>query len=95
FGEPGARMYRTGDVVRWRGDGLLDFLGRVDDQVKVRGYRVEPGEIEDALTADASVARAAVVVREDTPGVKRLAAYLVPAAGAVDVTALRRSLAAR
>ncbi|MER5783106.1 amino acid adenylation domain-containing protein [Streptomyces mobaraensis] len=95
FGEPGARMYRTGDVVRWRRDGLLDFLGRVDDQVKIRGYRVEPGEIEDALTADASVAQAAVVVREDIPGVKSLAAYLVPAAGAVDVAGLRRSLAAR
>ncbi|WP_372411626.1 amino acid adenylation domain-containing protein [Streptomyces luteireticuli] len=95
FGAPGDRMYRTGDVVRWRRDGLLDFLGRVDDQVKIRGYRVEPGEIEDALTRLASVAHAAVVVREDTPGVKRLAAYLVPAGpDGIDVAAVRAALAA-
>ncbi|MFB7949715.1 amino acid adenylation domain-containing protein [Kitasatospora phosalacinea] len=96
FGTPGARMYRTGDVVRWRQDGLLDFLGRADDQVKIRGYRVEPGEIEDALTAHQDVAQAAVVVREDTPGVKRLAAYLVPSEGTlISAAAIRRTLAAR
>ncbi|MFJ9953680.1 condensation domain-containing protein, partial [Kitasatospora sp. NPDC091207] len=74
---------------------LLDFLGRADDQVKIRGYRVEPGEIEDAIALDPSVAQAAVVVREDTPGVKRLVAYLVPAATAVDLGAVRNELAAR
>ncbi|MFC8723393.1 amino acid adenylation domain-containing protein, partial [Kitasatospora sp. NPDC057198] len=96
FGAPGARMYRTGDVVRWRQDGLLDFLGRADDQVKIRGYRIEPGEVEDALSAHQDVARAAVVVREDTPGVKRLVAYLVPSEGTlISAAAIRRTLAAR
>ncbi|MFE2913392.1 non-ribosomal peptide synthetase [Kitasatospora indigofera] len=96
FGEPGARMYRTGDVVRWRQDGLLDFLGRVDDQVKIRGYRVEPGEIEDAVALHPDVARAAVVVREDTPGVKRLVAYLVPGEGTlIEAASVRRMLAGR
>nr|WP_282204723.1 AMP-binding protein [Kitasatospora fiedleri] len=92
FGAPGARMYRTGDVVRWRADGLLDFLGRADDQVKIRGYRIEPGEIEDALTAHPGIAQAAVVVREDTPGVKRLVAYLV---GTAEPDEVRTALAAR
>jgi aryl carrier-like protein len=96
FGEPGGRMYRTGDVVRWRQDGLLDFLGRVDDQVKIRGYRVEPGEIEDAIAEHPGVAQAAVVVREDTPGVKRLAAYLVPSEGTlIETPVVRRMLAGR
>ncbi|WP_371483465.1 amino acid adenylation domain-containing protein [Kitasatospora sp. NBC_00315] len=96
FGVPGGRMYRTGDVVRWRREGLLDFLGRVDDQVKIRGYRVEPGEVEDAIAAHPGVAQAAVVVREDTPGVKRLAAYLVPGEGTlIETPAVRRMLAGR
>jgi hypothetical protein len=80
-GEAGRRVYRSGDRVRWRAAGELDYLGRLDQQVQVRGFRVEPGEVEAALLALAPVAAAAVVPRDDLPAGPGLAAYFVPAGG--------------
>jgi amino acid adenylation domain-containing protein len=85
----GGRLYRTGDRVRWRADGELEYLGRLDEQVKIRGLRIELGEIEAALRRGQGVADCAVVAREDAPGEKRLVAYVV---GGGEAAALREHL---
>ncbi|MFG6459708.1 amino acid adenylation domain-containing protein [Roseateles sp. BYS96W] len=81
YGEPGRRMYATGDVVRWLEGGTLEYLGRADQQLKIRGVRIEPGEIEQALSAVAGVRQSVVVAQEEADGERSLAAYVVGEAG--------------
>ncbi len=93
-GTPGARLYRTGDLVRWQTDGKLVFLGRADHQIKLRGYRMELGEIESLIDAQSGVRQSVVIAREDTPNLVQLAAYMT-VDHPVDDKALRQALSAQ
>ncbi|MEV5593241.1 amino acid adenylation domain-containing protein [Streptomyces sp. NPDC052496] len=97
YGVPGSRMYRTGDLAAWNADGRLQFRGRADTQVKVRGFRVELGEVEAAVAGCAGVERAVVLVREDRPGDQRLVAFVEPSGGqaALSARTLRAEVAER
>ncbi|MEW2484833.1 amino acid adenylation domain-containing protein [Streptomyces sp. NPDC048411] len=95
YGAPGTRLYRSGDLASRRPDGSLDYLGRIDHQVKIRGHRIELGEIKAALTTHPRVRDAVVVAREDTPGDRRLVAYVVPTSDAVAAPSELRALLGR
>jgi len=90
--DPQARLYKTGDLARFFPNGVVEYLGRLDHQVKIRGFRVELGEIEEALNQHPGVKTSVVVAREDTPGDKRLTAYVVSSNGAVNPSELRENL---
>src|SRR5208282_2251610 len=91
--QQGARLYKTGDIARWRDDGNLVFLGRSDHQVKIRGFRIELGEIESVLKSHPNVAEAVLLAREDKPGEKQLTAYIVTSPDqTVTAAELRRSV---
>jgi acyl-coenzyme A synthetase/AMP-(fatty) acid ligase len=92
--EPGSRMYKTGDLVRYQSNGNIEFVGRNDEQVKIRGYRIEPGEIEAILLQHPAVREALVVAQEETPGEKRLVAYILPRDRRESEQALRAALRA-
>ena len=94
--EPGARLYKTGDLARYLPDGQIAFMGRIDHQMKIRGYRIEPDEIMSVLNEQPAVRMSLVIAREDTPGDKRLVAYVVPVPGAhISAGSLREMLAKR
>jgi amino acid adenylation domain-containing protein len=90
--EPGAELYKTGDLVRWLPEGDIEFLGRIDHQVKLRGFRIEPGEIEAGIARHAAVREAVVIAREDIPGDKRLVAYLITESPPADLVDELRAL---
>src|SRR5207249_5876036 len=81
--DPGARLYRTGDRACYRDDGTIEFLGRFDSQIKLRGHRIEPSEIEHVLKQHDAIEDAVVLARQDRPGEKRLVAYVIPERGCV------------
>jgi amino acid adenylation domain-containing protein len=93
FDSPGGRLYKTGDRVRYRADGEMEYLGRMDLQIKVRGLRIEPGEVEAVVKQYAGIEQAVAIVREDVPGDQRLVCYAVPGQGArIDPSAVRASV---
>ncbi|MFZ0477716.1 MAG: non-ribosomal peptide synthetase [Terriglobales bacterium] len=91
-GDSNAKLYRTGDLACYRADGTIEFRGRIDQQIKISGYRIEPGEIEATLTAHPEIKSAVVVARHDGPGQKKLVAYVVPQNGSYSATELRTYL---